>query len=207
MRYRRFLVRAPSSSFTGADVAACLLGQDLWSVSLARFRDWLIKSGERPHLWTFEFSDSRLWDTARWNRLSFEAKIVRSRAGAVDRCVMTVASPTNLQLGTRQFNNALNDLAAAGLYDPADRAFKAVAPSQTLVTDLALIQILSHWLVMLRHRERILADTHATGFEVHGYAEACSLCTQRWGLRDFESEWAPPFHPGCRCFAQPRFTS
>ena len=205
--YRRFLMRAPSSPFTNADVTACLLGQDLWYSSLTRFRDWLIKSGERPHLWTFEFKDSCLWDTVRWNRLSFEAKITRSRAGAVDRCVTSFTSPANLQLRSRHFVNALRGLAAAGFYDSQNATFAAVASPQDLATDLALLRIISHWLVMLAHRERILADAHATGFEVNGYAEACSLCMQRWGLRQFASEWAPPFHPGCRCFAQPRFTN
>jgi hypothetical protein len=205
--YRRFLARAPSSPFTNADVTACLLGQDLWYSSLARFRDWLVENGERPHLWTFEFKGSCLWDTARWNRLSFEAKITRSRAGAVDRRVTTFTSPASLQLQTRQFVSALNGLAAAGLYEHSNGVLAPIASKQDLATDLSLLQIISHWLVMLAHRERILADAYATGFEVHGYAEACSLCRQRWGLREFASEWAPPFHPGCRCFAQPRFTS
>jgi hypothetical protein len=201
------LARAPESAFTNADVTACLLGRDLWFASLARFRDWLIQSGERPHLWTFDFKASCLWNTADWNRLSLDAKTARTRAGAVDRPVATFVSPASLRLGTRTFNGAIGELAVRSLYDPTARAFEPVADARALETDLALLQIVSHWLITLRHRERVLADVHATGFEVHGYSEACSQCTQRWGLRNFEACWAPPFHPGCRCYAQPRFTS
>jgi hypothetical protein len=157
-------------------------------------------------LWTFDFMDSCQWDTDKWDRLSLDARVTRSRAGAVDRSVTTFTSSANLELAARRFTKALNDLAAVDLYDRRNAAFAAIASPQDLATDLALLQIISHWLVMLAHRERILADAHATGFEVHGYAEACSQCMQRWGLRDFAPEWAPPYHPGCRCFAQPRFT-
>jgi hypothetical protein len=204
---RRFLARAAESAFTNADVTACLLGRDLWFPSLARFRDWLIQSGERPHLWTFDFKPSCLWNTAGWNRLSLDARVTRARAGAVDRRVATFASPATLQLGRRAFRRAVDELATHALYDPTARAFEPVADAQALETDLALLQIVAHWLITLRHRERVLADVHATGFEVHGYSEACSQCTQRWGLRSFDACWAPPFHPGCRCYAQPRFTS
>lgn len=207
LTYKRFLTRAPEAAFTNADVTACLLGRDLWFASLARFRDWLIESDERPHLWTFAFKASCLWDTSTWNRLSLDAKTTRARAGAVNRSVATFVSPTSLRIGTRAFKSAVDELAARGVYDPIARTFEPVADAQALETDLALVQIVSHWLVTLRHRERILADVHATGFEVHGYAEACSLCTQHWGLRTLEARWAPPFHPGCRCYAQPRFTA
>jgi hypothetical protein len=174
---------------------------------LAHFRDWLIQSGERPHLWTFDFKPSCLWNASGWDRLSLDAKVTRARAGAVDRRVVTFVSPATLRLSRRTFMRAVDELATQALYDPAARAFEPVADAQALETDLALLQIVSHWLITLRHREGVLADVHATGLEVHGYSEACSQCTQRWGLRNFEACWAPPFHPGCRCYAQPRFTS
>jgi hypothetical protein len=204
--FRRLLTHAPESAFSNADVTACLLGQDLWFASLACFRDWLIQSGERPHLWTFDFQAPRLWDASKWNLLSLNAKTVRARAGAVDRALVTFVSPASLRLGGQTFNRAVNQLNAGGFCDSIGRSFEPVANAKALETDLALLQIISHWLVMLCHRERVLADFHATGFEVGGYAEACSLCTQYWGLRAFEAAWAPPFHPGCRCYAQPRFT-
>lgn len=206
MAYKRVLTRAPQSAFTHDDVTACLLGRDLWFGSLARFRDWLVQSGERPHLWTFEFNASHLWDSSKWDLLSLNARTVRARAGAIDRRVVAFVSPASLRLGTREFKRAVRELTADGSYDSITQTFEPVASERALETDLPLLQILSHWLIMLRHRERVLADTHATGFEVHGYGEACSLCTERWGLRPFEPRWAPPFHPGCRCFAQPRFT-
>ncbi len=206
-QYRRFLARAPRSPYTTADVTASLLGRNLWYRPLASFRNLLIESGERPHLWTFEFNNSCLWDAAKWNQLSLNSRIVRTRAGAVHHRVATFTSATSLEVGTQQFKQGLSELARSGCYDPTTGTFEPVASAQTLHTDLSLIEIISHWLIMLQHRERVLSDAHATGFEVHGYAEACSLCLERWGLRSFEALWVPPFHPGCRCFAQPRFTS
>jgi hypothetical protein len=203
--YRRVLMRAPGSPFTISDVAACLLGRNLWYPSLVTFRDWLMRSGERPHLWTFEFTSSCLWDATKWSQLSLGARVVRARAGAVHHRIATITSATALQVGVRQFKQGLDELARGAYYDPATRVFEPIATPQALHTDLSLIEILSHWLVMLQHRERVLSDAYASGFEVHGYAEACSLCRERWGLRPFEASWVPPFHPGCRCFAQPRF--
>lgn len=107
----------------------------------------------------------------------------------------------------REFEAGLAELERAGGYGADARRFAAVAAHADLRTDLSLIEILSHWLAMLKHREKVLADRHATGFEVHGYREACSACKTRWGIRPFEPRWAPPFHPGCRCFSQPRFTN
>ncbi|HVN69287.1 MAG TPA: hypothetical protein VMU38_06545 [Candidatus Binatia bacterium] len=197
--------RAAGSPFVTADVTALLLGHDLWFAPLAGFRDQLIRTGERPHLWTFDLGPSGSWDSTRWRALSPDARVLRARTGAVDRRVRGLPTANALQIDPRLFVNALSELAQAGLYDESVKLFAPVGSVAALHTDLSLVQILAHWLVMLRHRERVLADRHATGLEVHGYAEACSRCRERWGLRPFEPRWAPPFHPGCRCFAQPRF--
>lgn len=204
---RRLLREVPRSVFAGADVAACLLGKNLWYPQLATYRDHLIESGERPHLWTFEFTPSAGWNASDWQPLSLTARLVRSRAGAIDRSVTPLTSPGTLDLAARQIEAGLSELSGAGYYDKKLGLFPRVASPSELRTDLSLIEIIAHWLFMLAHRDKVLADVHATGFEVHGYAEACSLCRERWGLRPFEAQWAPPFHPGCRCFAQPRFTS
>lgn len=190
-----------------ADVTACLLGRDLWYSSLSEFRDWLKQRQERPHLWTFEFTQSQRWETATWESLSLGAKLLRSRAGPVQQRVTRSVTAYSCGLSARVFAAGLRELTRAGYYRAELGLYEAVATSDELRTDLALIEIISHWLVMLRHRERVLADRHATGFEVHGYPGGCSRCRECWGLRPFEPRWAPPFHPGCRCFAQPRFTT
>ncbi|MFY9739891.1 MAG: hypothetical protein WAK11_12710 [Candidatus Cybelea sp.] len=109
----------------------------------------------------------------------------------------------------RRFNEGLRKLVSSAICRDGERGaivFDPIAPAQGLYVDLSLIELIAHWLSMLDHRRRVLADPHATGFEVHGYAEGCSICRERWGLRPRERAWVPPFHPGCRCYAQPRFT-
>jgi hypothetical protein len=207
--YQERLRHVADSPYATADTAACLLGRDLWLSPLTEFRDRLIASGERPHLWTFEFGRSCAWDAARWNSLSLQARILRARAGSVDRPVVAHISPWALRIDARPFKAGLSELAREGIcrntdYGPSQ--LEPIATPEELYVDLSLVEILSHWLWMLAHRDRVLADRHATGFEVYGYLEACSDCRVRWGLRPRAAPWVPPFHPGCRCFAQPRFT-
>lgn len=204
---RAILTQAPRSPFTAPDLTAVLLGHDLWYPPLAHFRDEIERTGERPHLWEFEFGSSGAWDSRRWKALSLPARLVRARAGAVDREVQTHFSADSLGIERRALATALEELTVAKYYGPFSAGFAAVATPNCVTVDLSLIRILAHWLVMLQHRERILADRHATGFEVHGYAGACSFCASRWGVRPFQAQWAPPFHPACRCFAQPRFSN
>lgn len=206
--HQKALVRVPDSAHATADTAACLLGQNLWYPPLAQFRDRLIETGERPHLWTFGFGPTCAWDARRWNDLALPARMLRARAGSVAQRVAIYVSSWSLQMDKRRFNAGLEQLLHSHLCDRGAHgfhSFEPIATVQELYVDLALIEIIAHWLWMLRHRERVLADPHATGFEVHGYRETCSLCRDRWGLRPRERHWVPPFHPGCRCFAQPRF--
>jgi hypothetical protein len=207
--FREKLAQTPRSPHATADVAACLLGRDLWYPPLARFRDHLIASAERPHLWTFTFGPSLVWDAERWNALSLCGRILRSRAGSIARGFSSRVSAWSLQMEERHFNEGLQELFGSAICRVGERgatAFESLATPEELFVDLSLVEIIAHWLWMLDHRNRILADPHTTGFEVHGYAEACSICRERWGLRAREQKWVPPFHPGCRCFAQPRFT-
>lgn len=207
--WRDSLERAPNSAHTTSDTAACLLGRDLWISPLADYRDRLIESGERPHLWTFEFDPSRMWNVTRWNALSLQARIVRARTGSLDRQVITYPSAWALQMDRREFNKGLFELMRAGFSCEGLRGayvFEPLATPEELHLDLALIEIIGHWFIMLAQHDRVLDDPHPTGFEVHGYNEACSACRARWGLRERDPQWVPPFHPGCRCFSQPRFT-
>jgi hypothetical protein len=207
---REHLLRVPGSAHAASDTAACLLGRNLWLPPLAEFRDYLLVSGERPHLWTFNFGPSAAWDGRLWNALALSARLLRTRAGSLSRCITVHASPWSLQMNKRRFNEGLADLTRSGLCrrDARDLyILQSIATLQELYVDLALIEIIAHWLWMLAHRDRVLADRHATGFEVHGYAEACGRCRTNWGLRARDAQWVPPFHPGCRCFAQPRFTT
>jgi hypothetical protein len=88
---------------------------------------------------------------------------------------------------------------------PEKYRFAAVASPEELVTDLALVEIIGNWLWRLADRERLLTHIRCASFDVHGYDGSCTLCRERWGQRERSLHWIPPFHPGCRCFAQPRY--
>jgi hypothetical protein len=209
--YCETLTRIPGSAHATADTAACLLGRDLWYPPLRTFRDYLERTGERPHLWTFAFGPSSAWDCGAWNALSLRARIVRARAGSLCVAVDRHVSAWSLDMDKRSFSAGLRELEerrACVFAGPSGTVrFEPVATDKDLHVDLSLIEIIAHWLWMLHHRDRISSDRIATGYEVQGYGEACSMCVERWGLRPREEEWVPPFHPGCRCFAQPRYTS
>jgi hypothetical protein len=205
--HKRLLERSPLSPFANADVAAALLGRDLWIAPLAEFCDHLRHTGERPHLWTFEFGPSCRWDTRIWDALSLEARLVRSRAGALDTRLEKRISAHAIGMSPRDFLKGTRDLEAAAVArsSPARTAFEPIASPESFDVDANLVNLIAHWLLMIANRDRVLRDRVATGFEVWGYEEACSLCRERWGVRERSRELVPPFHPGCRCFAQPRF--
>lgn len=202
--HRDALERTPGTPHATSDVAACLLGLDLWRDWLASFRDHLLASEDRPHLWTFEFGTSGTWNASWWRSLPLPARLVRARAGAVDRTIRTRVSAWSLSLQAATFRDGITRWQASQRDDNVYE-FPPLAPSEVLITDLALVEIIAHWLWRLSDRERALADWHATGFEVHGYDQCCGFCRARWGLRPRNGCWVPPFHPGCRCYAQPRF--
>jgi hypothetical protein len=207
--HRELLVRTIGSPFANADVGAAVLGIDLWIPPLERFRDRIGEGLERPNLWRFTFAASHLWDDELWQSLSLDARVLRSRAGALGRHVESPASAYALEMPARRFDAAMRQLERHGLARPSGRgvAFEPIAPYEALALDLHLADLIAHWLHMIAQRDRVLADPHASGFEVAGYDEACSLCRTQWGLRERSHAAVPPFHPGCRCFAQPRFTT
>ncbi len=206
---RAALQRVPQSPFPAADTAACVLGRDLWIPPFAAFRDDLIASGERPHLWTFTFQPSAAWDSTRWRSLSVDARVVRTRCGSPTRRIVVDASPQRLCMSKAVVAAALRELQSAGMYRAqADGVgtFEPAADAGMLDCDLHLVEILAHWLQTLAHREIVLHRRDGSnGYDVSGHAGACALCRERWGSRAHDPQWVAPFHPGCRCFAQPRY--
>ena len=206
---RAVLERVPQSPFPAADAAACVLGRDLWIPPFAAFRDYLMSTGERPHLWTFTFEPSGTWDTTSWLHLSIGARIVRARGASLKARIVADVSSQRLCLPKRAVADGLRELEAAGMYRAQQRGFGTFEPVANPVTigcDLQLAEVLAHWLQMLAHREIVLCRRDgANGYDVSGHSGACALCRKRWGARAHDPQWVAPFHPGCRCFAQPRY--
>jgi hypothetical protein len=210
-RDRRTLLETPTAAaFYEMDVGACLLGENLWYDELATFRDHLRRTGERPHLWEFEFGPSAAWDSQVWRGLSLAARVARARIGSLAHQREWMEAPASLGLRKRSLRSALYELqskrlcveVSSGVY-----TFAVIASPAELDLDLSLVRILAHWLHMLAHADRISLDERPSGYDVHGFAAACGMCRERWGVRERAPEWVPPFHPGCRCFAQPRYAA
>lgn len=206
---RRVLERLSRSSFSFADTAACLLGEDLWYAPLAEYRDYLQASGHRPHLWNFEFGPSGAWCNERWNALSLTSRLARGRIGPLAHEHTWKIAPSTIDLSGKALRAALNEMQKAGLcaIQGGTCIASQIASPEDLRIDLYLVLIIEHWIRMLEHADAIARDKYATGYEVHGYDAACGICRARWGMRSRREEWVPPFHPGCRCFAQPRYAS
>ena len=205
---RETLERVPASPFGVMDAAACLLGEDLWFEPLRTFRTYLESTGERPHLWGFSFGESARWPSGTWRSLSLNARLARARMGSLAHASDWVFAPAAIGYSGRDLRAALAELRAAGIGYPASVStyrIAAIASPHELYVDLHLLQVLAHWLQRLAHADRVARDRQPSGYEVHGYEEACRLCRAFWGLRPRSVDWIAPFHPGCRCFSQPRF--
>ena len=206
---RNILGDSVDGSFTSQDVAAALLGGDLWYEPLLEYRSYLAPLAERPHLWNFTLGPSGVWESAAWRSLSLTARVARARIASLVHDFDFVFAPSALGMRSRDLLAALRELQAINLareIRPGVHRVIAIAQPEALDTDLRLIEIIAHWLCMLRHAERVAADRAPTGYEVFGYDRACARCRTAWGPRPREERWIPPFHPGCRCFAQPRFS-
>ncbi|HTX57452.1 MAG TPA: hypothetical protein VMD47_10185 [Candidatus Acidoferrales bacterium] len=194
--------------FTTQDVAAALLGEDLWFAPLREYRAYLQTVEQRPHLWTFTFEESGRWRNAQWQRLSLSARVARARLGSLVRTCEFVFAPAALALTPDELKSAIDELCSSGLCRAlsggAYRA-EAVATPEQVQHDLHLVEIIAHWLRMLAHADEVARDHRPSGYEVAGYDEACPACRLAWGTRPLAVASIPPFHPGCRCFAQPRF--
>lgn len=203
------LERSVTGPFPVQDAAAILLGKVLWIGPLLEYRAYAERLERRPHLWRFPFSESGRWNSDRWSELSLNARIVRARLGALDRARAFFWSPEAVSMPARTFEEGVGELQRANL---AERSTKlqcvatAIATPAELNTDLRIVEIIAHWLRMLAKADEISRDRSPNAYDVHGYSAACPLCRERWGQRDRSSAAIPPFHPGCRCYAQPRFT-
>jgi len=205
---RAVLLRGVSLPFTTQDVAAALLGGDLWYEPLREYRDYLIGQSQRPHLWGCVFEASGTWPSQTWRSLSLSTRMARARIGPLARESDFVFAPSAVGLPSRALAEALEELGSSGLVDSARSGVYrvyAVATPGALEIDLKLVEIIAHWLRMLAHADEVAADRTPSGYEVYGYEEACERCRVAWGIRPRSPDWIPPFHPGCRCFAQPRF--
>ena len=207
---QRILERSVRKPFTSQDVAAALLGEDLWFAALRDYYVYLqATKTEPPHMWNLSTVHSHAELDVAWQSLSFPARTLRARLGALTTGFRFLDTPSVVGFELRAFSTAVRDLCKAGLCSRVSEhgyVARAIATPQSLRQDLQLIQIIAHWLQMLRHADSVARDKRPNGYEVAGYKEACLLCRGSWGLRSRDPHWIPPFHPGCRCFAQPRFT-
>ncbi|MDE2482052.1 MAG: hypothetical protein KGN02_07670 [bacterium] len=207
---RDVLARSVGSPFIESDVAAALLGEDLWYPPLVEFRKYLETAVERPHLWDFPFSESGRWPSSTWRALSLHTRIARARIASPAHESDFVFAALAFGMRERELRTAFKELLAIGLCREICRGIYrvyAIAPLAALDHDLHLVRVIAHWLEMLAQADHVAEDRAPTGYEVHGYVEACTCCKKRWGIRPRAPDWVPPFHPGCRCFAQPRFAS
>ena len=202
------LARCVHRPFTGQDVVATLLGDDLWFPALRDYRVYLESIDRRPHLWEFAFEESGKWHEARWQSLTLRARIARTRIGSIVSPSVFAFAPSAVGLTHGVLRDALRELTSADLCEAlADGSYylAPIASGEAVRGDLHLAEIIAHWLVMLAHADRVAKIRGPSGYEVSGYDRACPACRAAWGVRPRAPEWIPPFHPGCRCFAQPRF--
>ncbi len=206
---QRILERSVYGPHTSQDVAAALLGEDLWFPPLRDYYVYLKATRtDRPQLWNFSRQDLDRALDVRWCSLPFSARLLRARLGPLTTTCAFSDTPSLVGLQGRLFTVALRELRRAGLCSRLrEHAYtaSAIATRQRIDEDLHLIEIIAHWLQMLRHADSVARDSRPTGYEVGGYEGACSQCRSAWGIRPRAPHWIPPFHPGCRCFAQPRF--
>ena len=198
-----------ASPFPSADGAAILLGHDLWIEPLLRFRSDLLKSGDAPpSLWRFAWEPSARWDSRRWLALPIDARMLRVRAGSPAHRIERRLTARALEMRPATFSASMRALCDAEVVRKEDRyVLDPVAPEALLLVDMHLVELIVHWLRMLAHGDRVIHESPGNGFDVHGYRDACSACRSCWGERPRTAEFVPPFHPGCRCFAQPRFVA
>jgi hypothetical protein len=199
-------VRVPSRV---ADVAALVLGLDLWRGEIASWRDMFSRI-DRPPMWRFAFDSTAAWSTQTWRQLPLDARVFRARVGPLATSVSdTAAGRARAALPPATLDAALQALQAGGLtreYRGA-RSLSEIAPAGALATDLHLVELIAHWIVMLGAADRVADDPTTDEYDMWGYAESCVKCRAHWGIRRAARWSLPPFHPGCRCFAQPRYST
>ncbi|HEY1681054.1 MAG TPA: DUF190 domain-containing protein [Candidatus Tumulicola sp.] len=201
---RKLINDAVGSAHAGSDIAACLLGLNLWRGPLARYRDHLLVTRERPPLWAFTLGPSAEWNAALWLTLPMVARLVRTRVGRVDESIRTRPTVDSTGLTAALLRDGLRHLSQSAYLrkGPEDiHDFAPIALPSAIATDLALVDVIAHWLLRLSDRHHLLAKSSAEQFEIGGYKGGCGSCRTRWGSQTRDEQAVPPFHPGCRCFA------
>lgn len=203
------LARIDASTFPAADGAAILLGHTLWIEPLVTFREVMRRTEQiPPPLWQFPWEASGAWDAHRWLALPTGARMLRARAGSLAHRVERPLTAQVVQMPVHEFVPALAALIEAGFAaESVGIVFDPIAESRTLTTDLHLVELIVHWLRMLAHGDRVMRESPGNRFDVCGYRGACAQCRALWGVRPRLPAFVPPFHPGCRCFAQPGFAA
>jgi len=203
------LMRSVHQPFTSQDVAGTLLGDNLWYPPLEDYRVYLQSIHQRPHLWEFVFEESGKWRDGRWQSLTLGARVARTRIGSITAASVFAFAPAAVGLAHAELKDALSALKSADLCEALPDGSYYLAPiasTDAVRGDLHLAEIVAHWLAMLAHADGVAKVRSPSGYEVSGYEQACPACRAAWGIRARKLEWIPPFHPGCRCFAQPRFS-
>ena len=151
---RAILTRSVELPFTYQDVAAMLLGDNLWYRPLQEYRNYLESLTSRPHLWDFVFEDSRTWNDKRWQSLTLAARVARTRIGSLVHASTFVFAPSAVGLPGTKLKRALAELSANGLcraLPSGSYQLEPVAPVDQIRGDLHLAEIIAHWLLMLAH--------------------------------------------------------
>jgi hypothetical protein len=186
--------------------AAAVLGLDLWRDEIETWRKRFAEEPERPSMWRFAFGPSARWDVRAWRDLSLEARILRAEVGPLAHEVgpdgLVRAGPETVTVGPPM--DALRKGGFASGEGDGLR-FRRLASPDELVVDLALVVIVGHWIASLAVADHIADNSSTDHVEVHGYAGVCRFCRERWGVQIKERWSLPPFHPACRCFAQPAY--
>ncbi|MHB8140090.1 MAG: structural protein [Vulcanimicrobiaceae bacterium] len=203
-RERAVLLDVPRASIGTQMATAVLLGHDLLRGAVLEWRTRM--SHPRPPLWRDVDGPSADWDTAPWLALSYEARLVRAMAGALFAPSLLREGELRHDVGASCYERGLADLTPLMGVRDRERYLEPIASAEQLAVDLTLVQIYAHWLNALDQADRVERDQTARAYDVWGQKEACDVCRARWGTRPRDPQWLPPFHPACRCFAQPRYS-
>ena len=205
-REQHHLCIAAARSFAVADTTAVVLGLDLWRDEIERWRDLFSCEAERPSMWRFAFGPSASWETRLWRSLPLEVRVLRAHVGSLAH---EIAADGIMRSGIKlaKDDGRLETLRQVGLVDGSGSRvrFRPLASPEVLAVDLALVVIVTHWLGSCAVADWIASDRSTREVEICGYRDACRFCRSRWGTHLKERWSLPPFHPACRCFAQPAY--
>jgi hypothetical protein len=205
-RERNFLYDISQSGFSASDASATILGLDLWRDELLVWRNSFATESTRPSMWQFAFGPSAAWETSSWRALPLEARVVRARLGSLAHEVLADGL-VRIGLPASGIERWLTVLRTNGFAVGAGTSlhFPRIASPDELAVDLALVVIITHWFGMCAVADRVADEASTREVEVYGYPGTCRFCRARWMIAPNERWSLPPFHPACRCFAQPAY--